>query len=109
MNGRFDVDVHIDYLRAVLECMSTKKWYAYASKCIFGAEMILVRGCVVEKQGLITDPATMKSIVDWPVPTKQKDLRKWLGLANYLHKYSANYVDMNRPLSNLLNIDVLWC
>ena len=36
-------------------------------------------------------------------------MRKWLGLANYLHKYSANYADMARPLSNLLKKDVSWC
>ena len=50
----------------------------------------------------------MKAIVDWPVPKNQKDLRKWLGLANYLHKYSANYSDMARPLFNLLKKDVEW-
>ena len=38
MNGRSDVDNHIDHLRAVLECMRTNKLYANASKCIFGAE-----------------------------------------------------------------------
>ena len=32
------------------------------------------------------DPAKVKEIVDWPVPKNLKDLRKWLGLANYLHK-----------------------
>ena len=36
--GRSDVDSHIDHLRAVLECMRTKKLYANASKFIFGAE-----------------------------------------------------------------------
>ncbi|CAI5739856.1 unnamed protein product [Peronospora farinosa] len=40
---------------------------------------------------------------------EEKDLRKWLGLANYLHKYSENYADMARPLSNLLEKDVEWC
>ena len=48
------------------------------------------------------DPAKAKAIVDWPVPKNQKDLRKLLGFANYLHKYSADYADMDRPLSNLL-------
>ncbi|KAE9265047.1 hypothetical protein PR003_g32581, partial [Phytophthora rubi] len=38
----------------------------------------------------------------------QKDLRKWLGLANYLHKYSANYAEMARPLTNLLKKDAVW-
>ncbi|GMF33642.1 unnamed protein product [Phytophthora fragariaefolia] len=36
------------------------------------------------------------------------DLRKWLGLANYLHKYSANYADMARPLTNLFKKDAVW-
>ena len=51
----------------------------------------------------------MIAIVDWPVPKNQKDLRKWLGLANYLHKYSANYADMAQILSNLHKNDVEWC
>uniref|UniRef100_H3H3W5 Integrase catalytic domain-containing protein n=2 Tax=Phytophthora ramorum TaxID=164328 RepID=H3H3W5_PHYRM len=42
------------------------------------------------------------------VPVSQKDLRKWLGLANYLHKYSANYAEMARPLTNLLKKEVEW-
>jgi hypothetical protein len=109
MNGRSDVDNHIGHLRAVLECMRTHKLYANASKCIFGAEEIPFLGCFIGKRGLRADPAKIKSIVDWPVPKNQKDLRKWLGLANYLHKYSANYADMARPLSNLLKKDVEWC
>ncbi|GMF48441.1 unnamed protein product [Phytophthora fragariaefolia] len=36
------------------------------------------------------------------------DLRKWLGLANYLHKYSDNYAEMARPLTNLLKKDAVW-
>ena len=101
-NGRSDVENHIDHLRAVLGCMRTNKLYANASKCIFGANEIPFLGCFIGKRGLRADPAKIKAIVDWPVPKNQKDLRKWLGLANYLHKYSANYADMARPLSNLL-------
>ena len=108
-HGRSDIDNHIVHLRAVLECMRTNKLYANASKCIFGAEEIPFLGCFIGKRGLRADPAKVKAIVDWPVPRSQKDLRKWLGLANYLHKYSANYAEMARPLSNLLKKDVDWC
>ncbi|KAL4144483.1 hypothetical protein PRNP1_013614 [Phytophthora ramorum] len=103
-----NVDNHIDHLRAVLECMRTNKLYATPSKCIFGTEEIPFLGCFIEKRGLRADPAKVKAIVDWPVPKNQKDLRKWLGLANYLHKYSENYADMARPLSNLLKKDAEW-
>ncbi|KAE9166518.1 hypothetical protein PF004_g29129 [Phytophthora fragariae] len=40
--------------------------------------------------------------------TVSKDLRKWLALANYLHKYNANYAEMARPLTNLLKKDAVW-
>ena len=33
--GQTDVEINIDDLRAVLECMRTNKLYANASKCIF--------------------------------------------------------------------------
>ncbi|GMF21234.1 unnamed protein product [Phytophthora fragariaefolia] len=50
----------------------------------------------------------IRSIVEWPVPRNQKDLRKWLVFANYLHKYSENYAETPRPLSNLLKKDAEW-
>ena len=106
--GRSDVDNHIDHLRAVLECICTNMVYANASKCIFGAGEIPFLGYFIWKRGLRADPAKVKAILDWPFP-KNQTLRKWLGIANYLHKYSENYADMARPLSNLLKKDVEWC
>ena len=40
MNGRSDVDTHIDHLRAVLGCMRTNKLYANTAKCIFDAQEV---------------------------------------------------------------------
>ncbi|KAJ0408794.1 hypothetical protein P43SY_000690 [Pythium insidiosum] len=54
------------------------------------------------------DAADIKVIAEWPVPQSQKDLRRWLGLANYLHRYTANYAEMARPLSDLLKKDSEW-
>ncbi|KAG3058960.1 hypothetical protein PI125_g25131 [Phytophthora idaei] len=80
--GKSDVENHVEHLRAVLECMHTNKLYADLDKCVFGAEEIPFRGCFIGKRGLRADPAKVKTIVEWPVPKNQKDLRKWLGLAN---------------------------
>ncbi|OWZ19576.1 Pol Polyprotein [Phytophthora megakarya] len=89
--------------------MRTNKLYANADKCIFGAEEIPFLGCFIGKRGFRADPAKLKAIVDWPVPVNMKDYRKWLGLANFLHKYSENYADMARPLPNLLKKDMSRC
>ena len=89
--------------------MRTKKMHDNALKCIFGEDEIPFMGCFIGKRDLRADSAKVKAMVDWPVPQNQKDLGKWLGHANYLHKYSANYADTARPLSNLLKKDVDWC
>ena len=73
---------------------------------VFGADEIPFFRCFIGKRGLRADPGKVKAIENWPVPKSQKDLRKWLGLANYLHKCSEYYADMARPLSNLLKTDV---
>ena len=103
---RSDIENHTVHLRAVLECIRTNKLYANASKCIVGAKDIPFLGCFIGKRDLRADPAKVKAITDWPVSRSQKYLRKWLGPANYLHKYSANYADMAMPLSKLLKQDV---
>ncbi|KAG3101109.1 hypothetical protein PI125_g14545 [Phytophthora idaei] len=89
--------------------MRTNKLHANLEKCVCGAEGIPFFGCFIGKRGLRADPAKVEVIVEWPVPKNQKDLRKWLGFANYLHKYSANYAEMARPLSNRLKKDAPWC
>ncbi|KAG3232275.1 hypothetical protein PI124_g22636 [Phytophthora idaei] len=108
-HGKSDVENHVEHLRAVLESMRTNKLYGNLDKCVFGAEQIPFLGCFIGKRGLRADPAKVMAIVEWSVSKNQKDLRKWLGLANYLHKYSANYAEMARPLSNLLKKDAPWC
>ncbi|KAE8875345.1 hypothetical protein PF003_g40525 [Phytophthora fragariae] len=106
--GKTAVEAHLGHLREVLLCMRENRLYANINKCIFGAEEIPFLGCFLRKDGVRADPEKVCAIAQWPVPVSQKDLRKWLGLANYLHKYSANYAEMARPLTNLLKKDAVW-
>ncbi|KAG2948805.1 hypothetical protein PC117_g5761 [Phytophthora cactorum] len=107
--GKSDVENHVEHLRAVIKCMRTNKLYANLDN------LRLWRGWNPFPRLLHweTRPAgrsrQVMAIVEWPVPKNQKDLRTWLGLANYLHNYSANNAEMARPLSNLLKKDAPWC
>ncbi|KAE9005008.1 hypothetical protein PR001_g17563 [Phytophthora rubi] len=101
-------EAHLGHLREVLLCMRENRLYANINKCIFGAEEILFPGCFLGKDGVREDPKKVCAIAQCPVPVSQKDLRKWFGLVNYLHKYSANYAEMARPLTSLLKKEAVW-
>ena len=82
--------------------------YANGVKRTFGAEEVPFLGRFIGYCTLKADPAKVKAIVDWPVPKNKKDFRNWLGLVNYLHKYSINFTDIARPSTDLLKNDTEW-
>ncbi|POM70246.1 Retrovirus Polyprotein, partial [Phytophthora palmivora] len=106
--GQTVMEVHLKHLRRVFEVMRANRLYANIDKRVFAAEEIKVLGGFVSRVGVRADPGKVKAIAAWPSPRSQKDLRKWLGLANYLHKYSAGYPELARPLSDLLKKDADW-
>ncbi|POM78491.1 Reverse transcriptase [Phytophthora palmivora] len=107
-DGQTAMAVHLKHIRRVCEVMRANKLYANIEKCVFAAEEIKVLGCFVSRVGVRADPGKVKAIAAWPTPRSQKDLRKWLSLANYLHKYSTGYVELARPLSDLSKKDADW-
>ena len=107
-NGLSDIENHRIHLRKVLTILRKNKIYCRLQKCIFAASEIPVLGCLVGKNGVRPDPEKIKAISEWPTPKNIKDLRKFLGLATYLHKYARNFAGMALPLSRLLKKDVSW-
>ncbi|KAE9302304.1 hypothetical protein PR003_g22297 [Phytophthora rubi] len=72
-DGLSAVDVHLRHLRKVFEKMRENKL----------------------KSGVRADPEKISSICSWPTPKNQTELRQWLGLANYLHKYTKDYAGLS--------------
>ncbi len=107
-DGLTAIEIHKGHLRALFAVMREHKLYANLKKCIFAAPEIPVLGCIVGRNGTRPDPEKVKAIVQWPVPKNVKELRQFLGLANYLHKYTRNYADVVRPLTQLLRNDSPW-
>ena len=50
----------------------------------------------------------MQAIVDWQAPRHVKDLRSFLGLANYYRKFIAGYSKKAAALTDLLKKDTKW-
>ncbi|POM81277.1 LOW QUALITY PROTEIN: Reverse transcriptase [Phytophthora palmivora] len=103
-DGQTAMEVHLKHLRRVFDVMRANKLYAKIDKCVFAAEEIKVLGCFVSRVGVRADPGNRMDVYDPEVAEGPPEL----GLANYLHKYSAGYAELARPLSDLLKKDADW-
>ena len=56
----------------------------------------------------MNDPKKVQAIVDWQAPRHVKDLRSFLGLANYYRKFIAGYSKKATTLIDLLKKDTKW-
>ncbi|CAI5702336.1 unnamed protein product [Peronospora effusa] len=107
-DGLSAIESHKRHLNAVLQTLGDAQLYVNLQKCVIGVPEIPVLGCIVGAHGVRADPEKVKAIKEWPVPRHVKDLRQFLGLANYLHRYSKNDAEQTKPLSDLLKKYTEW-
>lgn len=65
-------------------------------------------GHIVSKDGLKIDMSKVKSIVNMKEPTNKDELRRFLGMVNYLSTYIPNMSILNAPLRLLLKEESKW-
>ncbi|KAF8751157.1 hypothetical protein RHS01_08784 [Rhizoctonia solani] len=54
------------------------------------------------------DKHKIQAVQEWPVPTKVKEAQSFLGFANFLRQFVANFSHMARLLHNLVKKDMPW-
>ena len=62
-------------------------------------------GHIVSHEGFKVDTSKIKAIKEWKVPTTIKQLRGFLWLTGYYHKFAKNYGGKASPLTTLLKKD----
>ena len=92
---------HVRHVEEVLRRLQRDKFYAKLSKCDFFQTSLKFLGHIVSKDGISPDPEKVRVILEWPTPTNVKDVRSFLGLANYFRKYVNHFSEMAIPLTNL--------
>ena len=62
----------------------------------------------ITKDGLQSDPEKVKAIAKMAAPMNVEELRRYLGMVNYLNKFTPHMTDVIYPLRNLTKHDVAW-
>ena len=65
-------------------------------------------GVVIELNGIEMEEEKVDRVLSWPEPKNVKDVRKFLGLANYYRRFIKDFAQVARPINVLTRKDVKW-
>ena len=76
---------------------------------MFQQEVVYL-GHFVSPLGILTDPAKIKAIKNWPTAKGVSDIRSGLGMFGYYRKFIKGYREKARPLMRLTekNVEFRW-
>lgn len=101
-----NLDEHRRHVRLVLQRLLENKLYVKAEKCEFHSSSVSFLGFVIAGGEVRPDPAKVRAVVEWPVPTTRKQLQRFLGFANFLRRFIRNYSSVAAPLTGLTSLSV---
>jgi len=65
-------------------------------------------GHQITADGLQTDPEKVRAVTEMDAPRNVEELRRFLGMINYLARFLPNVTSVTEPLHNLIRRDVPW-
>ncbi|CCO35828.1 Retrotransposable element Tf2 155 kDa protein type 1 [Rhizoctonia solani AG-1 IB] len=99
---------HEFHVHEVLHRLETAQLFCKGSKCEFHRTRVEYLGIIVSDQGFSLDKLKIQAVQEWPAPTTVKQVQSFLGFANFLRRFVANFSHMARPLHNLVKKETAW-
>ncbi|GBG77836.1 hypothetical protein CBR_g25766 [Chara braunii] len=95
------LDEHVEHLRTVLERLRQAKYKANRDKCEFARQELEYLGHYVTPQGIRPFVDKIEVIRVWPEPTNTTDVRSFMGLVGYYHRFITGYSRIAAPMTRL--------
>ena len=72
------------------------------AKCQFKCEEVKFFGMVLNRQGVVPDPAKIEALLKLPEPKTEALLQSFLGMINYLSRFEPKIANLTHRLRGLL-------
>ena len=89
-------------LRQVFDRMDRYHIKLKPNKCKFGLSSVEYCGRVISKNGLSMSEKKIASVINFPIPEFAKQMKSFLGLANYFREFVPNHSTVVQPLQTLI-------
>jgi len=99
---------HNEIVEEVLRRLEKNDLYVKPEKYIWKMRKIEFLGVVIGPNRIEKEKEKVDNILSQPKPKNMRDIRKFLGLANYYRRFIKNFAQVARPINTLTQKDVKW-
>ncbi|XP_055345118.1 uncharacterized protein LOC129592977 [Paramacrobiotus metropolitanus] len=98
-------EIFMQNMRNVLQSLVEAGFTIKPTKCEFGMKEMGFLGHILSEDGIRMDPEKVTAVSEFKRPQTERQLRSFLGLANYYRKFIMGYVQKTCHLYELLRQD----
>lgn len=96
------LEEHMQKLRRVLERLKEAGLTLQPDKCHFLRRKVVYLGHVISENGVQPDPDKIRAVKEFPIPKSKKNVKQFMGLANYYRRFIHNMAKIAKPLNDTL-------
>ena len=96
---------HITHITQVLQRLQEAGLKVKPSKCVFGEKQVDYLGFNISARGVCPTHKNILAVKEFPHPTTVKEVKRFLGLANFYRRHLQNMGVICRPLTALTRKD----
>ena len=89
----------------VIKRLEENDLYVKPEKCRWKVKEVGFLGVVIGPEGIKMEEEKVKGVLEWLTPKCIKDVQKFLGLANYYHRFIEGFVTVARSLHDMVKKD----
>jgi hypothetical protein len=79
--------------------------YAKFSKCAFWLKEVPIVGHAILAEDIAVDSSKVQEVLDWKSPRSVTQIRSFLGLVGYYHRFIPNFSKIAKSMTKLLEKD----
>ena len=87
---------HDEIVEEILKRLEENDLYIKPEKCMWKVQKIGFLGIVIGPNGIEMEKEKVDGVLSWPKPKNIKDVRKFLGLANYYRRFIKHFAQVAR-------------
>ena len=96
---------HDELVAEVIKRLKENNLYVKPEKCKWKVKEVEFLGVVIGLEGIKMEEGKVKGILEWLMPKCVKDVQKFLGLANYYHRFIEGFATVARLLHDIVKKD----